>query len=138
MPQSLISTEGALRIPTTYDNHPNPIPSHQSIPIYSIEDDGGREEGAMSSRYFDLSNSMIFDLNRSVDLREGILRKNCCSFGFCPYYLPPPLPPIWTTCTTFFRRRNSRFESQFRTRNTTYTIYIYFILKEPIIFGARK
>ena len=34
---------------------------------------------------------------------EGILRKNCCSFGFCPNYLPPPpLPPIWTTSTTFF------------------------------------
>ena len=29
---------------------------------------------------------------------------------------PPPLPPIWTTCTTFFRRQNSRFEV--RTRNT--------------------
>ena len=32
---NLISTKGALRLPTTYDNHPsNPIPS-----IYSCEDD---------------------------------------------------------------------------------------------------
>ena len=23
-------------------------------------------------------------------LREGILRKNCCSFGFCPNFPPPP------------------------------------------------
>ena len=27
-----------------------------------------------------------------------VSRKSCCSFGFCPNYLPP----IWTTCTTFF------------------------------------
>ena len=26
-----ISTEGALRLPTTYDNHSNPIPSHPSV-----------------------------------------------------------------------------------------------------------
>ena len=24
------------------------------------------------------------------DIREGILRRNCCSFGFCPKYLRPP------------------------------------------------
>ena len=29
--------------------------------------------------------------------------------------LPPPLPPIWTTWTIFFRRRKSRFESHFTT-----------------------
>ena len=34
----------------------------------------------------------------------------------------PPLPPIRKTCTTFFRRRNSRFESQCRTQNTIYYI----------------
>ena len=27
---------------------------------------------------------------------------------------------IWTTCTNFFRRRNSRFESKLRTKNTMY------------------
>ena len=41
-------------------------------------------------------------------------------------YPPPfplhPLPPIWTTCKTFFRRQNSRFESQVRTKNTIFTI----------------
>ena len=25
---------------------------------------------------------------------EGLLRKYCCSFGFCPNYLPPPSPSI--------------------------------------------
>ena len=39
-------------------------------------------------------------------------------------------PPIWTTCTTFFRQRNSRFESQFRTKNTIYTICIYNLNKQ--------
>ena len=24
------------------------------------------------------------------DIRDGIMRKNCCSFGFCPNYLPSP------------------------------------------------
>ena len=28
-------------------------------------------------------------------------------FGFCPIY--PPLSPIWTTCTTFFKRQKCRF-----------------------------
>ena len=35
---SLISTEGALRLPTTYDNHPMPS-VHPSIPTYSCEED---------------------------------------------------------------------------------------------------
>ena len=34
-------------------------------------------------------------------------KKSSCSFGFCPNYLDPapPLPQIWTTCTTFFERQ---------------------------------
>ena len=32
-----ISTEGALRLPTTYDNHPSDQPN--PIPTYGIEDD---------------------------------------------------------------------------------------------------
>ena len=38
----LISTEGAIRRPMTYDNHPipsHPIPSHPIQPTDSIEDD---------------------------------------------------------------------------------------------------
>ena len=35
---------------------------------------------------------------------------------------PPPLTPIWATWSSFFGRQNSRFESQFRTKNTIYTI----------------
>ena len=42
----LISTEGTLRLLTTFDNHPS-----------------------VSSRIFDLLNSMIHDVKRSVDLR---------------------------------------------------------------------
>ena len=39
-----------------------------------------------------------------LPLGVGFTKKSSCSFGFCPNYLdpPPPLPPIWTTCTTFF------------------------------------
>ena len=37
----------------------------------------------------------------SCQVREGVPRKNCSSFGFRPNYLPPPLPPIWTTCIIF-------------------------------------
>ena len=47
--------------------------------------------------------------------------KNCCSFGFCPNYTPPP---NLDNLHNFFRRRNSGFERQFRTKNTIYTIYI--------------
>ena len=47
-----------------------------------------------------------------LKIRDGILKTNYCSCGLCPNYLPL----IWTTCTTFFRRQNSRFESQFRTK----------------------
>ena len=39
VPVILISIEGTLRLPTTYDNHPNPIPS-----TYSCEDNLGIED----------------------------------------------------------------------------------------------
>ena len=41
-----------------------------------------------------------------------------------------PLPPVQATCTTFFRRRNSRLESQFRTKITIYTMYILNLKKQ--------
>ena len=34
----------------------------------------------------------------------------------------PPMTPIRATWSSFFGSRNSRFESQFRTKNTIYTI----------------
>ena len=37
-----------------------------------------------------------------IVIREGLLRKNCCSLGFCPNYLPHPLPN-----NSFFFRRPS-------------------------------
>ena len=35
---------------------------------------------------------------------------------------PPPMAPIGTTWSSFFGSRNSRFESQFRTKNTICTM----------------
>ena len=35
---------------------------------------------------------------------------------------PPPMTPIRATWSSFFGSRNSRFESQFRTKNTIHTI----------------
>ena len=35
---------------------------------------------------------------------------------------PAPMTPIRATWSSFFGSRNSRFESQFRTKNTIYTI----------------
>ena len=61
-------------------------------------------------------------LPRATFIRNGLTKKNC-SFGVCPNYLLSPLPPISTTFTTFLRRQNSSFESQFRTKNTRYTIW---------------
>ena len=66
-----------------------------------------------------------FDLAESENhiyacFREDIHWKKTFSFGHCPNYLtPPPWPPTWSS---FFGTRNSRFESQFRTKNTIYTI----------------
>ena len=42
-----------------------------------------------------------------INLRDGFTKKSCCSFGFCPNY---PLPPIWTTCTTFLECQKRRFK----------------------------
>ena len=59
----------------------------------------------------------------SLALREGLNGKKNFSFGHCPNHLtPPPLTPIRATCSFFFGSQNSRFESQFRTKNTIYTI----------------
>ena len=43
---------------------------------------------------------------------------------------PPPLTPIWATWSFFFGSQNSRFESQFRTKNTIYTIW-YTVYMQP-------
>ena len=41
-----------------------------------------------------------------VSLRDVLLSKNCCSFGFCPNYLSPSFHPIWSTCTIFLNAKN--------------------------------
>ena len=43
-------------------------------------------------------------------------KKSSCYFGFCPNYLHPPLPlpPIWTTCTTFLERQKRQFKRHSR------------------------
>ena len=46
-------------------------------------------------------------VNVCIIFRDGTLRINCCSFGFCPNYLPSPPPIPIRTNTTFFRRRIS-------------------------------
>ena len=48
--------------------------------------------------------------------------KKTFSFGHCPNYLNPPMTQIQATWSSFFGSRNSRFESQFRTKNTICTI----------------
>ena len=58
-------------------------------------------------------------------IREGVnWRKKTFSFGHCPNYLnpPPPMTPIRATWSFFFGSPISWFESQFRTKNTIYTI----------------
>ena len=49
---------------------------------------------------------------------ESILRKTALRLDFVQITSSPPLALIWTTCTTFFRRRNPRFESQFFSQDT--------------------
>ena len=70
-----------------------------------------------------LNNVVLFPLW----IFSSLLRKNCFSFRFCPKSTPHT-PPIWTTCTTFLRRRSSKFERQFMTKtsicNIYHTIYI--------------
>ena len=59
-----------------------------------------------------------------VFLGKASMKKKTFSFGHCPNYLnaPPPMTPIRATWSSFFGSRNSRFESQFRTKNIIYTI----------------
>ena len=37
--------------------------------------------------------SIISRSHRHLSIREGVTKKSRCSSGFCPIYLPPPLPP---------------------------------------------
>ena len=43
---------------------------------------------------------------------------------------PPPMTPIRATWSSFFGSRNSRFESQFRTKTIIYTIQ-YTVYMQP-------
>ena len=54
--------------------------------------------------------------------RDVLLRKNSCSFGHGPNYLPHP--PIRSTCTTFFLKKKFRIWKSLRIKSTIYTIYI--------------
>ena len=42
-----------------------------------------------------------------VRIREPLLKKKMFSFGHCPNYLPPPLPPFRATFTPFSAIRGS-------------------------------
>ena len=62
-------------------------------------------------------------MNKSLLGKASMEKKKTFSFGHCPNYLiPPPMTPIRATWSSFFGSRNSRFESQFRTKNTICTI----------------
>ena len=69
-------------------------------------------------------------------LRDVLLRKNSCSFGFCPNYFPPLiLPPIWTTCTAFSSVEIQNFKVSLGLKrlyilHITLCIYIYNLKKQ--------
>ena len=62
-----------------------------------------------------------------VSVRDGLTRKNCNSFGFCPNYHPPP---IWTTCTLFFRRQNQDLKVSLEIK----LLYIVFLVIKYSIY----
>ena len=43
-------------------------------------------------------------------------KKNVFFWALPELPLPPPLPPIWATCTTFFGRQKRRFSAYYRTK----------------------
>ena len=58
------------------------------------------------------SAKISFEFLSSV--REHLTGKKLISFGHCPNYLSPPLPPIRASCTTFFGRQKPRFTVYYR------------------------
>ena len=71
-------------------------------------------------------------LNMIVLLKGRPQRKKNVFFRALPELpkTPPPMTPIRATWSSFFRSRNSRFESQFRTKNTISTIW-YTVYMQP-------
>ena len=62
-------------------------------------------------------------IEKTLRLREGINEEKNVFFRALPELpKPPPMTPIRATWSSFFGSRNSRFESQCRTKNTIYTI----------------
>ena len=55
-------------------------------------------------------------------LGKGSIEKKRFLQGIAQITYPPPLTPIRATWSSFFGSRNSRFENQFRTENTIYTL----------------
>ena len=80
-------------------------------------------EGALATYHLFLALSAILVIYGQVLLGKTSMKKNVF-FRALPESpkLPPPLTPIWATWSSFYGSRNSRFESQFRTKNTIYTI----------------
>ena len=44
------------------------------------------------------------------------VKKTCFLSGIARISSPPPLPPIWATCTPFFGRQKRRFSAYYRTK----------------------
>ena len=63
-------------------------------------------------------------------LREDINEKKRFLSGIAQITYPPPMAPIRATWSSFFGSQNSRFESQFRTKTTIYTIQ-YTVYMQP-------
>ena len=106
--------------PCFWASHPHPLTS--------IYDQWPMTKNKSILKYIDeVMNGKKSTSYIGLPLWGGFPRKKLLFFWILSK-LPPPLPaPIWTTCTTFFRSRNLRFESQFRTKNTIYTFKWYTI-----------
>ena len=73
-----------------------------------------------------------------VCLREGILRKNCCSSGFCPNYLPPPLPQFGQLVQLFSGVEIQDWKVSLGLDILYNTLYIYSSLKFKLLAFWRK
>ena len=69
----------------------------------------------------------------AAKIREDINEKKTFSFEHCPNHLThTPWPHFGQLGPFFFGSQNSRFESQFRTKTTIYTIqYTVYIYMQP-------
>ena len=75
---------------------------------------------------------VMIHVSKFVSKGSGQLKKNVSfrALPELPKKKPPPMTPIRATWSFFFGSQNSRFESQFRTKTTIYTIQ-YTVYMQP-------